>query len=146
MTNFKQVVNNKRRGGNIKDGHHPNRARTKAQRRADDAQWLAAGFEYRWMRGAPRLTYTWGGNLPVFEVTPGIVGVAAGLVARCAPAGIEILFPYGTSPADITGRLNDEIEAIIFHDAEINERPLVSDDDEDLIDVDDFVKGLWVRS
>jgi hypothetical protein len=111
MTNFKQVVNNKKRGGNIKDGHHP--ARTKAQRRADDAQWLAAGFEYRWIRGAPRLVYTWGGNFPTFEVTPGIVG------------------------------LNDEIEAIMFHDAEIDEQPL---EGEDWIDIDGFMRGLWARS
>jgi hypothetical protein len=138
MTAYQARINGKNpKGRNIKDGHHPNRAR-KAQRRADDAQWLAAGFEYRWIRGAPRLTYTWGGNLPTFEVTPGIVGVAAG-----PQADIEILFAYGATPGDIAARLNDEIEAIMFHDAEIDDRPL---DGEDWIDIDDFVKGLWVRS
>jgi hypothetical protein len=143
MTNFSQVIGSKKRGGNIKDGHHPNRARTKAQRRADDAQWLAAGFEYRWIRGAPRLVYTWGGNFPTFEVTPGIVGVAAGMVARYPQADIEILFAYGTPPGDIAARLNDEIERIMFHDAEIDEQPLKG---EDWIDIDGFMKGLWVRS
>jgi hypothetical protein len=76
-------------------------------------------------------------------VTPGIVGVAAGLVARYPQADIEILFAYGATPGDIAARLNDEIEAIMFHDAEIDEQPL---EGEDWIDIDGFMRGLWVRS
>lgn len=128
MTNFKQVQSNGRRGENMKDGRRPDRRPTKKQRQATEDQWFAAGFEYRWIRNAPRLTYTWSGDFPVFEVIPGIIGISAGLIARYAP--IEIFFPYETDPADIAARLNDEILAIMRHDAEIADQPLVDDGDD----------------
>ena len=145
MTNFKQVVGNCKREGNIKDGHHPSRRQTKSQRQDDEDQWLAAGFLYQWIRNAPRWTYTWKGNFPVFEVTPGHLGAGTGLVARHLKSDIEILFPYGTHPGDIAAHLNNEIEAIMFYDAEIDDRSLMPETN-DWIDIDDFMRGQWVRS
>jgi hypothetical protein len=55
------------------------------------------------------------------------------MVAHYPEADIEIVFPYGTPPADIAARLNDEILAIMRHDAELIESPL------DWIDVDDWM-------
>lgn len=135
MTNFKQVSKNGRRAGNMKDGHRPDRRQTRAHRQSDEDQWVAAGFFFRWLRDAPpRLTYSWTGEFPLFEVVPDIVtddtGTRAGLIARYTPANVKIFFPYGTAPADIAARLNDEILAIMRHDAEIDDQPLANEDDD----------------
>jgi hypothetical protein len=125
MTDFKQAPNNGKRGSNIKDGHHPGRHQTQIA----EVEWLAAGFSRKWIRGAPRLTYTWKGDFPIFEVTPGTITddqgkIHEGLIAKYALAEKEILFPYGTDPKVIASRLNDEIEAIMYHDATIDDLPL----------------------
>ena len=116
MTNYKQVQGNGKRGGNQKEGHGPAQRPTKTQREADDKLWLDAGFSYQWLRGAPRLTYTWDGGFPIFEVTPGIANdqdgqLRAGMVAR--NSGFELCFPYGIPPSDIAAQLDDEILAIM---------------------------------
>jgi hypothetical protein len=122
MTNFRQVTSNKLRGANKKDPQAPRQ--TKVQRQAAGDEMEAAGFT--WTPGPWR--YTWEGNFPVFIVAPGIItneiGTHAGLVARCAAASIEIFFPYGTRPASIAAQLNDEILAIMRHDANVDD-PIV---------------------
>lgn len=114
MTNFRQVADYS----------------TKIQRQEDEDQMLAAGFLYQWIRNAPRWTYTWRGNFPVFEVTPGHLGAGTGLVARYLKADIEILFAYETPPGDIATRLDDEILALMRHDAEIADQPPVDEGDD----------------
>ncbi len=130
MTNSRQARNNGKRGGNRKDGQRFGRHQTKVQRNAAETQWLAAGFSRKWIRNAPRLIYTWDhpdGIFPVFEITPGIItdnnGTYTGMVARYPNPDKEILFTYGTPPADIAARLDDEIFAIMRHDAEIDDAP-----------------------
>lgn len=119
MTNYSQVQGNSKRGKKIKDGHRRARRPTKTQREADDKLWLDAGFEYQWIRNAPRLTYTWDGEFPIFEVTPGFANdqdgqLRAGMVARYTPTDFELCFPYGTTPPlDIAAQLNDEILKIM---------------------------------
>jgi hypothetical protein len=139
MTNFKQTVRNKKRGGNRKDGDGPGRRQSKAQHEACEAEWITAGFSRKWIRGAPRLTYTWPGNFPIFTLAPGMVtddqGTHEGLVARYAPADREILFPYGTSPAQIRAQLNDEIFEIMQHDADVD-APLNWQPASEWIDID----------
>jgi hypothetical protein len=124
MTNFRQVTSNKLRGANKKDPQSPRQ--TKAQRHAIIEEFEAAGFT--WTPGTWR--YTWEGNFPVFSVAPGIItneiGTHAGLVAKYGPASIEILFPYGTKPAEIAAQLNDEILAIMRHDADVDD-PIIVD-------------------
>jgi hypothetical protein len=120
MTNFKQAPGNKKRGTNRVDGHCPDRRRTKAQRQAAIEEFEAAGFT--WTPGPWR--YTWQGEFPVFILAPGIIDNRAGLVARCAPADKEILFPYGMPATAIAARLNDEILAIMRHDADIDDAQL----------------------
>jgi hypothetical protein len=67
--------------------------------------------------GWNKWSFTWGGDFPIFTLAPGTftddTGTHAGLIARYSLADIEILFPYGTSPADIKTRLNDEILEIM---------------------------------
>jgi hypothetical protein len=143
MTNYKQVKGNKKRGGNRKDGNRPDRRQTKAQRKADEDAFLAAGFGYQWIRGAPRLTYTCQGEFPVFEVCPGITtddtGTHAGLVAKHAQSGKEILFDYGTSPAIIAARLDGEILAIMRHDADVDGPPIDWVSAGEWVDIDQFM-------
>ncbi len=113
MTNFKLATCNKDRPFNQKDGV--------ARSRSQDDQYEAAGFKpIDWNKW----TYTWEGNLPTFHLSPGILEDKAGLVATFSPE-IKIYFPYGTPPADIKARLDDEILAIMRHDAEIVDQPLV---------------------
>ena len=155
MTNFKQVQGNNKRGGNIKESHLVGRRPTKKQRQADEDQWLAAGFSYQWIRNAPRLTYTWEGDFPVIEITPGIANdqdgqLRAGMVARNSDvdADLELCFPYGTPPADIAAQLNDKILAIMLLQADVD-APIDWDELEAeglAYDVDDFMPGKWVRS
>lgn len=135
MTNIRQAAGNKRRGRNIKDGHYPGRRLTKKQQEAEDQLWLDAGFEYSWLRGAPRLTYTWQGDIPVIEITPGIANDQTGqfrdgMVARNSDAGFELCFPYGTPPVSIADQLDDQILEIMRHDAEVDDQPLVGDGDD----------------
>lgn len=125
MTNSKQVRNNKKRGGNRKDGHRPDRRQTKARRQAIENQWTAAGFK---MTDWNKWTYTWPGESPVFRLTPGILiddrGTHAGLIARYASADKKILFVYGTDPASIKARLDDEILAIMRLQADVDNSPI----------------------
>lgn len=154
MTNFKQVQGNGKRGRNIKDGSPAARRPTKAQREADDKLWLDAGFEYREIRNAPRLTYTWPGDFPVIEITPGIANdqtgqFRAGMVARYTLADFELCFPYGTTPPlDIAAQLDDEILKIMCLQADVD-APLDWDELEAeglAYDIDDFMTaGRWVR-
>lgn len=153
MTNYKQAQSGGKRGGNMKDGHGSDRRPTKAQREADDKLWLDAGFLYQWLRGAPRLTYTWDGNFPVFEVAPGIANdqdgqLRAGMVARNSETDFELCFPYGGHPADIADRLDDEILKIMCLQADVD-APLDWDELEAeglAYDIDDFMAaGRWAR-
>jgi hypothetical protein len=118
MTNRKLAKLGKQRPTNQKDPRPPRQ--TKAQRESAIAEFEAAGFT--WTPGP--WTYTWPGNFPVFRLAPGILvddtGPHAGLIARYSPADIEILFPYGTPPTDMAARLNDEILAVMRHDADVD--------------------------
>ncbi len=66
--------------------------------------------------------YTWEGYFPIFQLAPGFLGNKAGLIAKFNQ-DIKIHFPYGTSLATIKDQLDDEILAIMRHDAEIVEPP-----------------------
>lgn len=112
MTNYKQAQTNGRRGDNIKDGK-----RGALNRQRDyNGQLEAEGFTRTdWNKW----TYTWDGDFPAFTLAPGIVDGKAGLVARCAEAGVEILLPYGTPPDNIKARLNDEIDEIMGLQADV---------------------------
>ena len=96
------------RAGNCKDGRQGrSRSRSKA------AEFLALGFtQTDWNK----FSYTWQGDFPTFIISPGIVGLQAGQVARYDSAEIEILFPYGTPPEEIKARLDDEIAEIVSAD------------------------------
>jgi hypothetical protein len=136
MTDFKQAPNNGKRGSNIKDGHHPGRHQTQIA----EVEWLAAGFSRKWIRGAPRLIYYLGKDFPVFVLSPGTItddqGTYEGLIARFSK--FEILFPYGTHPANIAIRLNGLILAIMRHDAR-DDQPLNWQPAGEEIDID-----LWM--
>jgi hypothetical protein len=71
----------------------------------------AAGFTWVDLK----LTYTWAGIFPTFTLTPGTLtdntGTYAGLIARYGDK--KILFAYGTNPAAIAARLDDEILEIM---------------------------------
>lgn len=119
MTNVKQARNNGKRGGNRKDGGHFNR------RLNQNKEFYALGFTRNdWNKW----NYTWSGEFPIFLLSPGTIvtdgGPKSGLIAHYEPAGKEIYFPYGSSPADIAARLDNEIFAIMRHDAEIDDAPL----------------------
>ncbi len=123
MTNYRQARSSNPRGMNQKDGRPHRRTKSQWQTAADD--WIAAGFiPDDWNKW----TYTWLGEFPVFSISPGIftddTGVHAGLVARYAPVDIEILFPYGTDPITIKGRLDDEILAIMRDDTDADGPPI----------------------
>lgn len=143
MTNFRQARSSGKRGGNNKDGHRSDRRQTKKQTQAAEDQWLVAGFE---LVDWNKWTYTWDhpdGKIPVFKVAPGTVsndtGTHAGLVAQYALGVLSwwtCLFPYGTPPADIAARLNDEILAIMRHDADVDGPPLDWKPAGEWIDVD----------
>ncbi len=110
MTNRKLAKRNARRPYNKKDGGNG-----LCRDRTYDAKLEAAGFT----RPGDKLTYTYQGVFPVFTLAPGIVGDEAGLVAKCAWAGIEILFPYGTTPTVIKAQLDDKISEIIKYQADV---------------------------
>ncbi len=104
MTNFKQARSNRKRGSNIKDG--PRRRQSGHSKSFLDNGFIRSDWN-KWV-------YTWLGDFPVFHLAPGAVindqgKFREGLIARHPQTDKEILFPYGTSPADIAGRLNDEI-------------------------------------
>lgn len=121
MTNYKLAISNTNRPYNKKDG--------RPRPRSQAAQYEAQGFKRTdWNRWE----YTWKGNFPVFQMAPGILGDKAGLIAKFSE-DIKIHFPYGTPPADIKARLDDEILAIMQHDAEIAEQPLA------WIDIDEWM-------
>jgi hypothetical protein len=143
MTNFRQVQGNKRRAGNIKEGHGPGRRQTKAQAQVDEKRWTDAGFTYRWTRNAPRLIYTWQGDFPTIEVNPGVANDQVGMVARYSEADFEMCFPYGTLPGDIAARLDDIIFDIMQAQPDdiLDWQPANEE-----IDIDDFMSGRWVRS
>jgi hypothetical protein len=110
MTNYKQVRFNNKRPYNQKDAQPPRQ--TKAQYQAAGDRWEAAGFiRVDWNKRS----YSWSGNFPIFTIAPGILtddtGTYAGLIARYGDK--KILFAYGTNPAAIAARLNDEILEII---------------------------------
>ena len=107
MTAFSKVSKGKfSQFHNKKDGNGP-----LARQRDYNASLAALGFTRTdWNKWS----YTWQGNFPTFTLAPGILeDGAAGLIARYPPADIEILFPYGTTPALIKGRLDDEILEIM---------------------------------
>ena len=88
-----------------------------ARQRDYNASLAALGFTRTdWNKWS----YTWQGSFPTFTLAPGILeGGGAGLIARYSPADIEILFPYGTRPALIKGRLDDEILEIVRLQADV---------------------------
>lgn len=106
MTAFSKVCKGKvSRRANKKDGNGPlNRQRDY------NARLEALGFTRTDWNG---WSYSWQGEFPTFTLAPGIVDDKAGLVAQCNQADKAILFPYGTFPADIKARLDDEILAIM---------------------------------
>jgi hypothetical protein len=116
MTSFKARLEGKTpQTNNIKDG--PKRPRDRGD------QWLAAGFTWPGPQRAV-YNYTWDGNFPLFRIGPERLDGCSGLVARCARVDVVLFFAYGTSPAIIAGRLDDEILSIMRHDAEIAEMPI----------------------
>lgn len=113
MTNYKQVRTNGKRGANIKEDQPP--CQTKRQRQAASDKFQVAGFaQIDWNKWS----YSWaGGKFPVFVISPGTHAddqgsIHAGLIARCEGVEKEILFAYGTDPAVIKVRLDDEIAAL----------------------------------
>ena len=129
MTNYKQAPNNKRRGHNIKDGHGPNRKPPSQAK-----QFEANGFiQTDWNKWS----YTWQGVFPKFDLRPGAVDGFPGLVAF-GKNDIAIRFDYGTPPYLIAARLNDEILAIMQHDADVD-APLKWQPPIDWIDIDAFM-------
>lgn len=106
MTAFSKVCKGKvSRRANKKDDNGP-----LARQRDYNARLVEAGFT---RSGWNKWSYTWSGNFPVFALAPGIVDGKAGLVAQCSQADKTILFSYGTFPADIKARLDDEILTIM---------------------------------
>ena len=104
MTNYKQVLGNGKRERNKKDGNGPlNRQRDY------NARLKALGFS---RIGWNKWSYSWQGEFPTFTLAPGgLLNGETGLIARLEE--IEILFPYGTNPAFIKVRLDDEILEIM---------------------------------
>jgi hypothetical protein len=139
MTNFKQTKGNKPRGGNRKDGG--SRRQSLA---GQSGFWGIEGFMPAKEPG--RWTYTWQGDFPVFNIRPGMIahplGLQSGLVAEYK--GIRLEFPYGTPPAGIKARLDDEILAIMQHDAEIVEAEL--NYNSWVASIKAANEPLWVRS
>ncbi len=101
----------------------------KGRNKKDGNGQMVRQRDYNARLGAARFTrigwnkwsYSWQGSFPTFTLAPGILedGGAAGLIARYSPADIEILFPYGTRPALIKGRLDDEILEIMRLQADV---------------------------
>lgn len=97
MTAFSKIGNKKYNKRNRKDGRQSKPA-------DPGAAFEKAGFtQIDWNKHS----YSMGEGLPSFTVQPGIVGFKAGLVAHCGQT--EILFGYGTSPAEIASVLDDII-------------------------------------
>lgn len=121
MTAYSARLNGKVPAGSNKKDGATGRRPSKRTSEASDKAFEAAGFSTEWIRGSPRKTYTWQGIFPKFEVCPGAVtdatGTHAGLVAKHAQSQTEILFRYGTNPADIASRLDTEILRIKRADA-----------------------------
>jgi hypothetical protein len=126
MTAYKTRLNGRTPATRNKKDGATGRRPSKRASEASDKAFEAAGFRTEWIRGAPRMTYTWkDGTFPKFEVCPGIItdttGTHAGLVAKHAQSQTEILFRYGTNPAVIAARLDTEILRIKRADAADNE-------------------------
>ena len=104
MTNYKQARTNGKRGANIKDGNGP-----LARQRDYNALLRALGFTRTdWNKWS----YSWQGDFPTFALAPGgHLNGETGFIAKFKE--IEILFPYGTKPAFIKDRLDDEILEIM---------------------------------
>lgn len=111
MTAFSKVSKGKvSQRANKKDGGALGRQRNQ------DKAFCAAGFTRNdWNKW----NYTWPGEFPIFEIAPGIIGDKAGLVAHYEPADIEILFAYGTTPADIKAQLDDKIDELMGLQADV---------------------------
>lgn len=121
MTNHKLAIPNTKRPYNKKDGS--------PRPRSQASQYEAQGFvQIDWNSW----NYTWKGNFPVFQIGPGILEGKAGMIAEFS-LEIKIHFPYGTAPATIKAQLDDEILAIMRHDAEDDE-PVMRDENDDWID------------
>lgn len=111
MTNRNLARRNTTRPCNKKDGNGP-----LVRQRDYNARLEAAGFTRTdWNKWS----YSWHGDFPVFKLAPGIVDDKVGLVAQCSQADKTILFSYGTFPADIKVRLDDEILEIVRLQADI---------------------------
>jgi hypothetical protein len=129
MTAYNARLNGKKpKGHNRKDG--PGR-----RRRRPGQDWEGHGFsQIDWNKWV----YTWEGVFPVFRVAPGVSRDESGfpwqgLVARCSRPEVEVLFPYGTGPEEIKGRLDEEILAIMRHEAALVDCEI---DDELVADLD----------
>lgn len=139
MTAFSQISRGEQRThSNIKEGNRTGRPKSQA------AQYEATGFTL--IEPPAKWSYTWQGTFPVFTVKPGRINGLVGIVARHDQSNTAEWFPYGTKPEVIKARLDDLILDIMRHDADLEDAPL-SDEDQDWIDIDDFMSdGRWVRS
>jgi len=116
MTNYLAVSASGKRGFNKKDG-------ATGRRRRKSIDWADYGFTF--IDLPSKWSYTWNGDFPVFRIAPSITSdYRQGIVARFKDGDIEIFFQYGTHPSEIKERLDDEILAIMRHDAEIVEAEL----------------------
>ncbi|KKN15651.1 hypothetical protein LCGC14_0983870 [marine sediment metagenome] len=105
MTAFNARKSNRTpKGRNKKDGNGP-----LARQRDYNKRLEALGFT---RTGWNKWSYSWQGDFPTFTLAPGgLLNGETGLIAKFEE--IEILFPYGTKPADIKDRLDDEILGIV---------------------------------
>jgi len=116
MTAFNARKSNRTpKGRNKKDGNGQ-----VARQRDYNVRLKTAGFRRTdWNRW----TYTWAGDFPAFTLAPGTLtdgtGTRVGLIAQCSQAGVTIVFSYGTKPAGIATRLNDEILEIMRLQADV---------------------------
>jgi len=106
-----------------------NGVKTRGRGRAKAQDWAAHGFtQVDWNKHQ----YTWEGrNFPVFTVSPGLVphefGLQSGIVARCGD--VVVYFEYGTDPATIKDKLDDEILAIMRLDVEVIDWPELEEEE-----------------
>ena len=105
MTAFNARKSNRTpKGRNKKDGNGQ-----VARQRDYNKRLEALGFT---RTGWNKWSYSWQGDFPTFTLAPGgLLNGETGLIAKFEE--IEILFPYGTTPAFIKARLDDEILGIM---------------------------------
>ena len=114
MTNYRQVKNSRKRGGNKKDGAT---GRGKRRNDAQDAAFEALGFQ---MSDWNKWSYTWPGNFPVIRLVPGTIASTPGWVAVHG----DLRVPIGQArPAEIKERLDDLILQIMKREAELADLP-----------------------